>query len=183
MMPMDASKKLYFRLESWIVTRFLKHGPGSCMKFLFKLPILQYLLGLQAPIAGQILILTTTGRKSGKKRRTALGYGYDAYKNAYSVMTGWGGKSDWYQNALKDPHVEIWAGKNKFQALAKPVPSELAVEQMKNLIAHNPYAAGMLGKLAGKPHDGSDAWYQQMIAAYPSLFLYPLNLSYVAPRR
>lgn len=175
MMHVNASKELYFQLESWIVTRFLLHGPGPCMKFIFKLPILQYQLGLQAPIAAQILILTTTGRKSGKKKRTALGYGYDPNLNAYSVMTGWGGKSDWYLNALKDPRVEIWTGKKKYQALAKKVPKEFAVEQMKKLIAINPYAPGMLGKLAGKPFDGSDAWFQQMVETFPSLEFIPLD--------
>lgn len=175
MMHVNASKELYFQLEFWIVTRFLQQGPGPCMKFVFKLPILQYQLGLQAPIASQILILTTTGRKSGKKRRTALGYGYDPNLNAYSVMTGWGGKSDWYLNALKNPQVEIWVAKRKFQALAKQVAGEIAVEKMKELITQNPYTVGMLGKLAGKPFDGSDAWFQQMVKTFPSLEFIPFD--------
>lgn len=173
MMHVKASNRLYFQLESWIVTRFLQQGPGPCMRLLFRLPILQYRLGLQAPIAKQILVLTTTGRKSGKKRQTALGYGYDPTMNAYSVMTGWGGKSDWYLNALKDPRVELWVGKKRFKAIAQRVPLDHAILQMKNLIAINPHAADMLGKLADKPYDGTDYWYKEMVDTFPSLYFFP----------
>jgi deazaflavin-dependent oxidoreductase (nitroreductase family) len=54
------------------------------------------------------LLLTTTGRRSGVKRRTALIYGRD---NAdYVVVASKGGSSEhpaWYGNLQADPNVEI----------------------------------------------------------------------------
>ena len=54
------------------------------------------------------LLLTTTGRKSGLKRRTALIYGRD---NAdYVVVASKGGSDEqpaWYLNLEADPQVEI----------------------------------------------------------------------------
>ena len=54
------------------------------------------------------LLLTTTGRKSGVKRRTALIYGRD---NAdYVVVASNGGTPEhpaWYLNLQADPHVEV----------------------------------------------------------------------------
>ena len=162
-------KRLYFAIESFIVTRFLEDGPSPFLRIIFRLPIWQYKLGLQGPISGQILILNTIGRKSGKKRQTALGYGYDANSKTYSVMTGWGGRSDWYQNALVNPDVELWIGRQRIKAIAKPVPSDQAIEKMKALVAINPHASDMLGKLSKKPFDGSEAWYREMIRHYPFL--------------
>jgi hypothetical protein len=91
---MIAFKRFYFANESFIVTRFLGNGPGPLLRFVFKPPIWQYKLGMQRPISGQILILNTIGRRSGKRRQTALGYGYYADSKTYSVMTGWGGRSN-----------------------------------------------------------------------------------------
>jgi deazaflavin-dependent oxidoreductase (nitroreductase family) len=172
---MIAFKRFYFAIESFIVTRFLGNGPGPLLRFVFKLPIWQYKLGMQRPISGQILILNTIGRRSGKRRQTALGYGYDADSKTYSVMTGWGGRSDWYQNALVNPDVELWIGQQRLKAIAEPVPSDQAIEKMKALIAINPHASDMLGKLSKKPFDGSEIWYQEMVRLFPYLSLTPID--------
>ena len=54
------------------------------------------------------LLLTTTGRKSGVKRRTALIYGRD---NAdYVIVASKGGSDEqpaWYLNLQADPEVEL----------------------------------------------------------------------------
>jgi deazaflavin-dependent oxidoreductase (nitroreductase family) len=54
------------------------------------------------------LLLTTTGRKSGVKRRTALIYGRDTAD--YVVVASKGGAQEhpaWYLNLEADPEVEI----------------------------------------------------------------------------
>ena len=55
---------------------------------------------------GRIMVLTHTGRKTRLRRRTPLNY---AVVNGEVYCTaGFGSKSDWYQNILVYPHVEIW---------------------------------------------------------------------------
>ncbi len=54
------------------------------------------------------LLLTTTGRRSGVRRRTALIYGRDTAD--YVVVASKGGSPDhpaWYLNLQADPEVEI----------------------------------------------------------------------------
>ncbi|HYJ76120.1 MAG TPA: nitroreductase family deazaflavin-dependent oxidoreductase [Kineosporiaceae bacterium] len=63
------------------------------------------------------LLLTTTGRKSGVQRRTALIYGRDTAD--YVVVASKGGSPEqpaWYLNLEADPEVEI-------QVLDKVVPA------------------------------------------------------------
>jgi deazaflavin-dependent oxidoreductase (nitroreductase family) len=65
------------------------------------------------------LLLTTIGRKSGKRRRTALIYGQDG--NNYVVVASRGGNPNhpaWYLNLVENPEVEVQVGADKFSALA-----------------------------------------------------------------
>ena len=71
------------------------------------------------------LLLTTTGRKSGVKRRTALIYGRD---NAdYVIVASKGGTPDhpaWYLNLEADPEVEIQVLDDVLPATARTVTGE-----------------------------------------------------------
>ncbi len=71
------------------------------------------------------LLLTTTGRKSGTKRRTALIYGRD---NAdYVVVASKGGSPEqpaWYLNLEADPEVEIQVFDEVLPVLARTVGGE-----------------------------------------------------------
>ena len=57
------------------------------------------------PLTGWQLLLTTTGRKTGLRRHTPLGY-FIADGAAW-VMAGYGSSTLWYRNLLADPAVEI----------------------------------------------------------------------------
>lgn len=65
------------------------------------------------------LLLTTTGRKSGTPRRTALIYGRDGAR--YLVVASQGGAPthpSWYLNLRADPMVQVQVGSQKFAARA-----------------------------------------------------------------
>ena len=57
------------------------------------------------PLTGWQLLLTTTGRKSGLRRRTPLGY--LVAEGAAWVMVGYGSSTLWYRNLLADPAVDV----------------------------------------------------------------------------
>jgi len=67
------------------------------------------------------LLLTTTGRKSGKLRRSALIYGRDG--DRYLLVASQGGAPrhpSWYHNLAANPKVEIQVGSETFTAHARP---------------------------------------------------------------
>src|SRR3954470_13632856 len=71
------------------------------------------------------LLLTTTGRKSGVKRRTALIYGRDTAD--YVVVASKGGsprQPAWYLNLEADPEVEIQVLDSVLPATARTVTGE-----------------------------------------------------------
>jgi deazaflavin-dependent oxidoreductase (nitroreductase family) len=67
-----------------------------------------------------VLILTTTGRKSGQKRSTPLIY--QRHNGAYLVVASKGGAPDppaWYLNLEADRDVEVQVGAERFAARAR----------------------------------------------------------------
>ena len=74
-------------------------------KLMFKLPINLWRLGL-GPLTGKLfLVVTTTGRKTGLSRRTMVEY-YKMDGKKYAPCA-FGGRANWYQNILADPHVTV----------------------------------------------------------------------------
>lgn len=66
-----------------------------------------------------ILLLTTTGRKSGQKHTTPLIYAQDG--NRYVIIASKGGAAEhpgWYENLAKNPEVELQVKDQIFRARA-----------------------------------------------------------------
>lgn len=65
------------------------------------------------------LLVTTTGRKSGLRRQTALFYGRDG--DRYVIAASKGGHPSyplWYENLVMSPLVELQVGADVFEARA-----------------------------------------------------------------
>jgi deazaflavin-dependent oxidoreductase (nitroreductase family) len=169
----DRALAFYLAVEHFIVTRFLRGGVNPFFRALFKLPILAYRLQLGGLIGKRILLLTTIGRKTGKPRVTALGYGYDALNDTYYVMTGWGGMCDWLCNASANPHVRVQVGTRQFDGSAVRVPKAQAIGMMREYARINPRAPQMWSRLSGIPFDDSEETWHKLVAYFPSLSLRP----------
>ena len=72
-----------------------------------------------------ILLLTTTGRKSGEPRTTPLIYAAD--EDRYVIVASKGGAPDnpgWYENLAKTPEVELQVLDEVFPARARTAEGE-----------------------------------------------------------
>jgi len=93
---------------------------------LLKLPRLWYALGLGPVIGWLVLLLTTTGRKTGLPRVTPLQY--EEANGVFYVASARGRQADWYRNILANPRVEIRVKARRFNGLAEPIadPARIA---------------------------------------------------------
>ena len=67
------------------------------------------------------LLLTTTGRRTGKPHTTPLIYGQDG--DRYLVVGSRGGAPEhpqWYRNLLAEPRVQVQVRADRFPARARP---------------------------------------------------------------
>src|SRR2546428_6373096 len=72
-----------------------------------------------------LMLLTTTGAKSGKERTTVLGFGKDG--NRYVVIASGNGAPShpgWYQNLLARPIATVEVGPDKFKVRARTARPE-----------------------------------------------------------
>lgn len=75
--------------------------------------------GFGQKVGPPILILTTTGRKSGLPRETPLQY--ELIDGVYYAGSMRGDRADWYRNILADPLVTVRAGERQFAARAEAI--------------------------------------------------------------
>jgi deazaflavin-dependent oxidoreductase (nitroreductase family) len=147
--------------------------PGRLFRWVFKTPILLYKIGLGRSVPGWILILTTTGRKTKKPRKTPLEFLYRLESNSYWVMAGWAGNTDWYKNARADPEVFVQVGRKRFEALAEPLCEDVVVRYLSETIRLNPAALQIFSRWANHPIEASEAGLRDAARYFPALALRP----------
>ncbi len=166
------------RISVWMEVEILNRltplkGPGPVFKWVFKIPVLYYRLGLGGMLGKRFLLLTSTGRKTGKPRHTPLEYTYNLQDDCYRVAPGWGGNTDWYKNIRKNPNVIVQVGKRKFIAVAKPAPDEEAAEFMQTVSRRHPEMDKVWNRWSDKPVDGTWESYVHAARFFPSVHLKP----------
>jgi deazaflavin-dependent oxidoreductase (nitroreductase family) len=99
---------------------FDRGRPNWWQRLFFKAPIALYRDGpAELMRARCVMLLTTTGRRSGQPRTT--GISFMPHDGHYVVFAGWGIRSDWYRNLLANPEVTIKVGRRAMAATAVPV--------------------------------------------------------------
>jgi len=115
----------------------------SKMKNIQKIHRVLYAIGLGPIIGGFIVLLTTTGRKSGKKRVTPLQYekiGADYYLGAARGLN-----ADWVRNIQSNPQVELRVGAKHVHGTVEIVtdPSKFA-DFMEVRLERHPRMIGLI---------------------------------------
>ena len=99
---------------------FHRGRPSRWRRLLFKAPVALYRDGPAELLRRRcVMLLTTKGRKSGLPRTG--GVSFMPLDDHYVVFSGWGVRSDWYQNLLADPEVTLQIGRRRIPATAVPV--------------------------------------------------------------
>jgi deazaflavin-dependent oxidoreductase (nitroreductase family) len=116
----------------------------------WRFPIWLYRLHLGWIVGHRMLLLIHKGRISGKDRTAMLEViKYDRETNTNYVASGFGEKSDWFQNISKTPDVVIQVGSQKFTALAENLPEGEARMVFQEYNREHPNAIKNLAKIIG----------------------------------
>lgn len=144
-------------------------------KYFNRAMILFWRLGLgswvnAAPrVGGQIMVLTHTGRKSGRTYRQPLNYaivGDELY-----CVAGFGARSDWYKNILADPCVQVWLPDGWLQGEAHDIStSPNRVKLVRQVLIGSGFAAYAAGI---DPHRMSDDELEAATQSYRLLHIQP----------
>jgi deazaflavin-dependent oxidoreductase (nitroreductase family) len=111
------------------------------MRWVFRFPILLYRLHLGWMLGARFLMLTHTGRKSGKRRHVVVEVvDHDKVTDTYYIASGWGEKSDWFQNVQKHPETQVHVGRRHFATLARRLLAEEAEKHVAIYAREHPFA-------------------------------------------
>jgi deazaflavin-dependent oxidoreductase (nitroreductase family) len=115
----------------------------SKIKNVQKLHRFLYVIGLGPVIGKIILLLTTTGRKSGQPRVTPLQY--EEIDGAYYLGAARGLKADWLRNIQMNPNVQLRVGAKSIHGEAEIVtdPARMA-DFIEIRIQRHPLMIGLI---------------------------------------
>lgn len=123
--------------------RRMPAGPSRLFKLL-------YAIGFGPLVGRVILLLTTTGRKSGLPRITALQY--EEVDGAIVVGSARGTRSDWFRNIVADPRVQVQVRSRRFRGLAEPVTDAARIADFLELrLRRHPRMVGAILRSEGLP--------------------------------
>ncbi len=100
---------------------FVRERPRLLDRLLFRAVPVLYRGPLAEILRGRcVMLLTTTGRRSGLPRTT--GVSFMPEDGRYVIFSGFGVDSNWYRNVTARPDVTIQVGRRRMRASARVVP-------------------------------------------------------------
>lgn len=149
----------------------------SKMKNIQKIHRVLYSIGLGPFIGRIILLLTTTGRRSGLKRVTPLQY--EMIGDDYYVGAARGTKSDWVRNIQSCPQVEVRVGTKKFQGTAEVVTDASRFADFVEIrLQRHPRMIGLIMEKAhGLPRHPSREQLEKLGSTEAFVILHPVKFS------
>lgn len=135
-----------------------------------------YQVGLGRLVGRVILILTTTGRKSGLARDTALQY--EEVNGAIYLGSTRGTRADWFQNLLANPRVWVRVKGSYFEGLAEPVVDPVRIADFIELrLRRHPRMVGAILKSDGLPAKPAREQLEQYAEKLAMVIVRPLEES------
>jgi deazaflavin-dependent oxidoreductase (nitroreductase family) len=119
-------------------------------------------INLWPAVGGQIMVITHTGRKSGRRRRTPVNYAI--VDGEVYCTAGFGQLTDWYRNILANPQIEIWLPESRWAGTAEDISDDL---QRLPLLRKVIIASGVVAPLLGlDPRKISEADFDRITQKY-----------------
>ncbi len=134
-----------------------------------------YAVGLGPVIGKIVLLLTTTGRKSGQPRVTPVQY--EEIKGAYYIGAARGLQADWVRNLQANSRVEVRVSAKRFHGIAEVVtdPARIA-DFIEVRLQRHPFMIGlMMQKAHGLSKYPSREELEHMAASEALVIIHPVK--------
>lgn len=131
-----------------------KGRPRDLLKLFFKMPLYLHKFGLVRWIekfsGAQWMLITTTGRKSGKPRQVMVDVmKHDKDSDTYYVEAAYGARADWVRNIKANPVFHGQVGRRKFAARAVEWTPDEGEEMLVAFYRNLPKYARVVMSLGG----------------------------------
>ncbi len=97
-----------------------------------------------------VMLLTTTGRKSGLSRVTPLQF--EEYDGVFYVGSARGAAADWFRNIQANPQVQVQIRERRFAGTAEAIMDPGRIADFLGLrLKRHPWMIGLVMRLEGLP--------------------------------
>ncbi len=134
-----------------------------------------YAIGL-GPVVGRIiLLLTTTGRKTGLQRVTPLQY--EEIDGKYYLGAARGLQADWVRNIQAGPRVSVQVKNRRFQGRAEIITDPASIADLLEIrIQRHPFMIGLIMQKAhGLPKRPTRQQLEKLAATEAMVVITPLT--------
>ena len=131
-----------------------------------------YALGLGPLVGRLVLLLTTTGRRTGLRRVTPLQY--EEIDGAIYVASSQGQRADWFRNVVANPRVEVRLKWHRFHGICETTtdPKRIA-DFLEVRLRRHPKMVGRILRLEGLPAQPSRAQLEEYAAKLALVVIHP----------
>ena len=118
-----------------------EHSPRGLLRLFLRLPVALYRLRLGWMLGRRFLLLTHTGRQTGKPHDTVIEVmRRDADTGAVMVAAAWGDRADWFRNLQAHPAAKITMGPKTWAVRAEVLPVEDGAQELYVYATDHPAA-------------------------------------------
>jgi deazaflavin-dependent oxidoreductase (nitroreductase family) len=122
--------------------------PKIILRLIHWPPRIVYAVGLGPWMGNLVLLLTTTGRKSGQRRVTPLQY--EEIDGKIYLAAARGKHADWFRNLVVNPIVEVRVKARRFSGVAEPVTDVKRIADFLEVrLRRHPHMVGMMFRAEG----------------------------------
>ncbi|GAB3722167.1 nitroreductase family deazaflavin-dependent oxidoreductase [Nocardiopsis oceani] len=130
---------------------------------LFRAPIWLYRLGLGGVLGSRFVLLTHQGRSTGEPRQAVLEVlGGNHTTGTVLVASGFGDRSQWFRNIVRQPRVLFQVGNRRRRGTAVPLSPEESGRVLAHYAQKYPAAANTLMRGLGHDVDGGTEDYERI---------------------
>ncbi len=156
----------FVRYIFWVLNKF------------FMVPIFRLGIGplFGNPVWGYMMVLKTTGRKSGKIRYSPVNYAI--MKGNVYCLAGWGQVADWYRNLIANPDIEVILPGGALSGAAEEVTdSAERITALRKVLKAGGFAGFMFGV---NPYTVSDDILAEKTKGAPLIRIKPCGIGSAA---
>ncbi|MGE5252039.1 MAG: nitroreductase/quinone reductase family protein [Bacteroidota bacterium] len=159
----------------------MTRGFSRTRRFVLRLihlpPRIAYAIGLGPLIGRLVLLLTTTGRRSGRPRVTPLQY--EEVDGCIYLAAALGQNADWFRNILADPSVQMRIRPRQFEGQAEPVTDPCRIADFLQLrLKRHPKMVGAILKAEGLPASPTRLELEAYARRLAMVIVHPINEGY-----
>lgn len=139
------------------------YPPNALLRAFFRFPVYIYKIGLGWILGKRFVLFHHVGRKSGKNYQTVVEVvEIEKETGNVIVVSGYGERTQWYQNLKHMQTTTIQLGNQKSQVSIEMLSAEAGADIMADYLQHYPKAPKGLFSILGYEWDGSEQGIRQV---------------------